>query len=120
MHLFKELNCDGSEFNFQKAASSAKSIYNKSHAGFKRANAVAKKIAQGAAALNKQANFVNAIAAPHKDKSLRKVNKYVQKGNTRAQKANKGVQATMAVANVAKSKLDKALDDDSNNAGVFA
>ena len=53
------------KFNFQKAASSAKSIYNKSHAGFKRANAVAKKIAQGAAALNKQANFVNAIAATH-------------------------------------------------------
>ena len=53
------------KFNFQKAASSAKSIYNKSHAGFKRANAVAKKKDQGAAALNKQANFVNAIAATH-------------------------------------------------------
>ena len=31
------------KFNFQKAASTAKSIYNKLHGGFKKANAVAKK-----------------------------------------------------------------------------
>ena len=62
---------------------------------------------------------MNAIAATHKDRRVRKANTYVQKGNEFAQKANKGVQATMAVANVAKSKLDKALDDDRNNADMF-
>ena len=31
-------------FNFQKAASGAKSIYNKSHAGLKKANAVTKNL----------------------------------------------------------------------------
>ena len=49
-----------------------------------------------------------------------KANTYVQRGNEFAKKANKATQATMAVANVAKSKLDKALDDNRNNAGVFA
>ena len=107
------------KFNFQKAASSAKPIYNKSHAGFKKANAVAKKLDKGAAAMNKQANFVNAVAATHKDRRVRKANMYIQKGNTLAQKANKGIQATMSVANVAKNTLDKALDTDNNNGGVF-
>ena len=55
-----------------------------------------------------------------KNKRVRKANTYIQKGNEFSQKANKGVQAGMNVANVAKSKIDKALDDDSNNAGVFA
>ena len=53
------------KFNFQKAVSGAKTIYNKSHAGFKKANAVAEKLDKGAAALNKQATFVNAVAATH-------------------------------------------------------
>ena len=107
------------KFNFQKAVSGAKSVYNKSHAGFKKANAVAKKIDQGAAALNKQVGLVNAIASTHKDRRVRKANTYIQKGNTLAQKANKGIQATMAVANVAKNTLDKALDTDNKNADVF-
>ena len=107
------------KFNFQKAESSAKTIYNKSHAGFKKANAVAKKIDKGAADTNKQANFVNAVASTHKDRRVRKANTYIQKGKSLAQKANKGIQATMSVANVVKSKVDKALDTDNNNAGVF-
>ena len=50
---------------------------------------------------------------------VRKANTYIQKGNTLAQKANKGIQATMGVANVTKSTLDKALDTENNNPGVF-
>ena len=107
------------KFNFQKAASGVKSVYNKSHAGFKKANAVAKKLDKGAAAMNKQAGLVNAIASTHKDRRVRKANTYIQKGATLAQKVNKGIQATMGVANVAKSALDKALDTDNNNPGVF-
>ena len=80
---------------------------------------MARKLDKGAAFLNKQANMVNELAATHKDRRVWKANTYIQKGNTLAQKANKGVQSTMAVANVTKSKLDKALDTDSNNAGVF-
>ena len=40
------------KFNFQKAASSAKTVYNKSHGGFKKANAIAKKLDNSAACLN--------------------------------------------------------------------
>ena len=58
-------------------------------------------------------------ASTHKDKRVRKENMYVQKGNDGVQKANKTVQSGMSVANTAKSKLNKALDVDSNNAGVF-
>ena len=70
------------KFNFRKAASTAKTIYNKSHAGFKKANSVAKKIDKGAAVLNKQATLVNAIASAHKNKRVRKAITYIQKGMT--------------------------------------
>ena len=63
------------KFNFQKEVSSAKTIYNESHAGFK--NAVAKKIDKGAAAMNKQAKFVDAVAATHKDRRVHKANTYI-------------------------------------------
>ena len=66
------------KFNFQKATSTAKSVYNKSHAGFKKANTVAKKIVKGAAFLNKQANVVNSIAATHKGRRVRKANTYIK------------------------------------------
>ena len=46
------------KFNFQKAASGEKTIYNKSHGGFK------------------QANVMNAIAATHKDRCVHKANTY--------------------------------------------
>ena len=47
------------------------------------------------------------------------VNEYASTPEDRVQKVNKAVQSGMSVANTAKSKLDKALDVDSNNAGVF-
>ena len=53
--------------------------------------------------------MVNSIPATHKDRRMRKANTYIQKGNQFAQKANKATHTTMSVANVAKSKLDKAM-----------
>ena len=104
------------KFNFTKAANSVKTVYNKSHAGFKKANAYAKKVEQGAQFLN---NMINAVASTHKDRRVRKANCYLQKGNAVAQKGNKVTQTGMKVANVAKSKLDQALDDSSNNGNMF-
>ena len=46
------------KFNFTKAANSVKTVYNKSHGGFKKANAYAKKVDQGAQFLNKHANMI--------------------------------------------------------------
>ena len=43
------------------------------------------------------------------------MNTYIQSGNDFAQKAHKATHAAMGVANVAKSNLDKDLDDDSNS-----
>ena len=118
--IFKELNFDGEENQFTKAVSSAKTVYNKSHGGFKKANAIAKKLDNSAVFLNQHANTVNTFASTHKDKRVRKANTYEQKGNNYVQKVNKGVQSGLNVANTAKSKFDKALDTDSNNAGVLA
>ena len=53
------------KFNLQKAVSSAKTVYNKSHGGFKKANTIAKKLDNGAAFLNKHVNTVNKYAFTH-------------------------------------------------------
>ena len=73
------------KFNFTEAANSVKSVCNKSHTGFKKANTVVKKIDQGAQYLNKNANMVNDIAAIHKERRVRKVNSYIQTGHAFAQ-----------------------------------
>ena len=73
----------------------------------------------GAQFLTKNANTINAYASTHKDRRVRKANSFIQKGNAFAQKANKATQAGMAAANSAKSKLDQALDDPSNNGNMF-
>ena len=60
------------KFNFEKAVSSAKSVYNKSYTGFKKVNTVAKKIDMDIVFLNKHAKMVNSITAIHKDRGERK------------------------------------------------
>ena len=65
------------KFIFQKAASSAKTVYNKAHGGFKKANTIAKTLDNGAAFLNKHANTVNEYASTQKDKHVQKANTYM-------------------------------------------
>ena len=71
------------KFNLLKAVNGAKTVYNKSHGGFKKENTIAKKLDNRAAFLNKHmhANTVNNYVSTHKDKCVCKANMYVLKGS---------------------------------------
>ena len=78
------------KFNLQKAVSGAKTVYNKSHGGFKKANAIAKILDNRAAFLNKHVNTVNKYASTHKDKCVHKATRMLRKGTTTFKKRVKG------------------------------